>query len=225
MTPRAPAMSRDERRAVLVEVALPLLREHGAALTTKQVADAAGIAEGTLFRAFATKDDLVHACAAAVFDNTETLAALADVDRDQPLDARLADGVAVMQGHLHQIIGLIGTLAQSGAFGHHGSGQHGSGRHGSGHHDPRHHDPGHHSGEDDRPEGPRRARRMSDPEVDAAFVELIGEDARDLRLPAEDVVGILAHLTLSSSHPMFPVRSMTPSEIVSVVLDGTRKAR
>ena len=45
----------------------------------------------------------------------------------------------------------------------------------------------------------------------------------DDRLPPQDVVNILAHLTLASAHPMLPVRSMTPAEIVSVVLDGTRK--
>ena len=55
-------MSPDERRTAIVEVAIPLLEEHGATLTTKQVAEAAGIAEGTLFRAFGTKDELVHAC-------------------------------------------------------------------------------------------------------------------------------------------------------------------
>ena len=65
---------------------------------------------------------------------------------------------------------------------------------------------------------------MSDPEVDAAFLDLIGPDATSLRLPPQDVVNILAHLTLSSAHPMLPVRSMTPVEIVSVVLDGTREA-
>ena len=35
VTPRAPAMHPDERRAAIVDVAVPLLREHGPALTTK----------------------------------------------------------------------------------------------------------------------------------------------------------------------------------------------
>ena len=39
-----------------------------------------------------------------------------------------------------------------------------------------------------------------------------------------DVVNILSHLSLASAHPMIPGRAMTPAEIVSVVLDGTRKA-
>ena len=69
-----------------------------------------------------------------------------------------------------------------------------------------------------------RARPTSDPAIDAAFVELIGQDAATLRLPASEVVNLLAHLTLSSVHPMFPARPLTPAEIVSVVLDGTRRS-
>ncbi len=72
---------------------------------------------------------------------------------------------------------------------------------------------------------PPRRRPLSDPDVDTAFVALVGPDADTLRFPPEDVVNFLAHLTLASAHPMLPVRALTPEEIVSVVLDGTRKAR
>jgi AcrR family transcriptional regulator len=195
VTPRAPAMSPEDRRSAIVEVAVPLLQEHGAALTTKQVADAAGIAEGTLFRAFGTKDELVHACAASVFDTTELIARLRGIATDQPLDDRLTEAVSVMLAHVGRIIGLMSTLHAAGVT------------------PPR---PTEHG----RPIRPK----MTDPAVDAAFVDLIGQDADQLRLDPEDVVNILAHLTLASAHPMFPARAMTPAEIVSVVLDGTRKA-
>ena len=54
-------MTPDDRRRTLVEATIPLLHEHGKAVTTKQIADAAGVAEGTLFRVFDSKDDLVTA--------------------------------------------------------------------------------------------------------------------------------------------------------------------
>ena len=59
---RAPAMSQEERRAAIVRSTLPLLIEHGGTVSTSQIAAAAGIAEGTVFRAFKDKQDLLIAC-------------------------------------------------------------------------------------------------------------------------------------------------------------------
>src|SRR3954469_4423303 len=55
---RATAMAPDERRRAIVDVVVPLLLEHGGDVTTRQIAEAAGIAEGTIFRVFPDKDAL-----------------------------------------------------------------------------------------------------------------------------------------------------------------------
>ncbi len=55
---RAESLPPDERRAMIIEAMLPLLLEHGEMVTTRQIAEAAGIAEGTIFRVFADKDEL-----------------------------------------------------------------------------------------------------------------------------------------------------------------------
>jgi AcrR family transcriptional regulator len=103
-------LSPDERRAVILTAAVPLLIEHGHATTTKQIADAAGIAEGTVFRVFATKHDLIDAALDAVFDPTVLLTQLAEVSADQPLRGRLLDVATRLQAHFLDIFRLMTSL-------------------------------------------------------------------------------------------------------------------
>ena len=58
---RATALPPEERRSMIVAATLPLLLEHGDRVTTRQIAEAARIAEGTIFRAFADKDEIIVA--------------------------------------------------------------------------------------------------------------------------------------------------------------------
>jgi AcrR family transcriptional regulator len=63
MSPRASALPPDDRRKAIVQVLVPLLAERGGEVSTREIARAAGIAEGTIFRVFADKRTLMLAAA------------------------------------------------------------------------------------------------------------------------------------------------------------------
>lgn len=85
-----PALAPEERRAALVAATIPLLHEHGVDVSTRQIAQAAGVAEGTIFGVFETKTELVVCSVVKALDPQPTLEALRAIDRGLPLRERLA---------------------------------------------------------------------------------------------------------------------------------------
>jgi AcrR family transcriptional regulator len=77
---RVRALAPDERREALIAATIPLLREHGLAVSTRQIADAAGVAEGTIFGVFPDKASLIRAAVIRAFDPGPVVASLASVE-------------------------------------------------------------------------------------------------------------------------------------------------
>lgn len=103
-------MTPEDRRQTLVDATIPLLHEHGRSVTTKQIADAAGVAEGTIFRVFDSKDDLVTAAVEQAMDMEPFLADLEAIDLDQDLRGRLTDLCARLQDRFRSIFLLMSAM-------------------------------------------------------------------------------------------------------------------
>jgi AcrR family transcriptional regulator len=93
---RVPAMAPDERRAALIEATVPLLLAHGTAVSTRQIAQAAGVAEGTIFGVFPDKGSLVTAALLQALDPAPAIAALAAVDPADGLRSRLVTATELL---------------------------------------------------------------------------------------------------------------------------------
>jgi AcrR family transcriptional regulator len=103
-------MPLDERRAALISATEPLLEQFGRDVSTRQIAEAAGVAEGTIFRAFATKESLIDAVISDAFDSHRTCNELAEIDPGLSLEERLIAAVVILQERLRRIVTLFGSL-------------------------------------------------------------------------------------------------------------------
>ena len=111
-------MSVEARRIMIVHAVLPLLMEHGTGVTTSQIARAAGIGEGTIFRAFKDKDELFDACTAEALRPDHVLDAIAEIPIDQRLEDRLVEAAEALGAHLERMGALMGALHASGRVKH-----------------------------------------------------------------------------------------------------------
>jgi AcrR family transcriptional regulator len=93
---RVPALPPEDRRAALIQVTIPLLEEHGVGVTTRQIADAAGVAEGTIFGVFPDKASLLRAAIIEAFAPDQAVTAIRASREIPDLRQRIADIVTML---------------------------------------------------------------------------------------------------------------------------------
>jgi len=107
-------MSPTDRRSAILAVTLPLLQELGANVTTSQIAHAAGIAEGTIFRVFEDKHELLLAASRAAMRGDDEIDQIQRIPLDTPLPKRLAAALTVLGGYQDRLWALMRVFRNSG---------------------------------------------------------------------------------------------------------------
>lgn len=187
-------MDPDQRRAMIVAAALPLVVEYGASVTTAKIARAAGIGEGTIFRVFPDKDTLLAACMAEALRPDDTVTHLESIALDQPLAARLTEAADVVRGHMARIGAVAGALAAAGRLERVAAAK---------------------PGRDHRP--PDREAGLAGPR--AALAALFEPDRDALRLAPERLADAFQLLLMSAGRPGAP-DPLTTEELVDLFLHG-----
>ncbi|MEO6999931.1 MAG: TetR/AcrR family transcriptional regulator [Terracoccus sp.] len=200
---RAAPMHPDDRRDALIEVFVDLAHRKGRTPTTSEIAAEAGVAEGTIFRVFATKEALEHEAVQAAFCPAPARRRIAAIDPDGSLRDRLVDYTRIMQARFTEVFGLMAALGLSQPP---NRGPHQAcyevGRHLRGHADENEHDAAH------------------QPVLEAVH-DLLLRDEDHLVVPAAQVVHRIRLLTFSGSHPgISDGQTLTAEEIVDTVLFG-----
>lgn len=96
---------------MILDAVMPLLAEHGRNITSKQIAEAAGIAEGTVFRAFGDKESLIETAIVKYLDPEPLRRDLRAIDRRLPLEQKVLAVVMLMKrrfGEIFRIMALVG---------------------------------------------------------------------------------------------------------------------
>ncbi|HWS57962.1 MAG TPA: helix-turn-helix domain-containing protein [Actinotalea sp.] len=197
---RAAPLSPAERRASVLAAAVPLLLERGLDVSTRDLAEAAGVAEGTLFRVFPDKASLVRAAVGQALDPADIVARVAAA-ADPDLRTALVGAVEVILERGRTVSSLLAVVHQLPRDDGDRAALHG----------PRGHGP--HAG--GPPGGPHPAQA-----VVAALTDLLEPHAGRLRQPSAVCARLVVALALGVARPGAPELSLPADALVDLMLDG-----
>lgn len=93
-----------------MDAAVPLLVQYGRDVTSKQLAEAAGVAEGTLYSVFQDKDELIHDSIHRHIEATSMVVAIRQIPASTDLAHVIRVIVELTQQRSQQIFALVAIL-------------------------------------------------------------------------------------------------------------------
>jgi AcrR family transcriptional regulator len=188
---RAKPLAAEDRRRSILDAAVPLLIRKGPSVTTAEVARAADIAEGTLFRAFPDKSALILEAARAAMDPAGVTHAIRAIDPSLGFEARLTEAARLLRDYFHQMTALGESLRSASIQGGAKQGDMG------------------------------RLIRESSAAITSALTGLFEHHRDALRVPPTAAVAAFRGLVFASAHPMLsPHERLATGDVVGILLSG-----
>lgn len=107
---RARPLAVEARKAMIIEATMPLLVDFGLDLTSKQIAEAAGVAEGTIFRAFGDKETLIEQTVKKFLDPEPLRRELRSIPIDLPLDDKVLRMIELMRKRFSDVFRVMAAI-------------------------------------------------------------------------------------------------------------------
>ena len=179
------------RRRAIAEAILPLLVEKGSTLTSREMAEAAGIAEGTIFSVFPDKPAVIVEAVRVTMDPEPVRRAIADIPTTAPLTQQLEAIVVILFERSERVGALIGVLRSM------------------------------HPDITAKPASARRYIAVSNAAILSALTELLEHQGDALRVEPSRAAAALLGFVFANAHPLMAANEKPDAtEIVDIVLNG-----